>query len=53
MSACWLARVGFCYGTRWTENRAVSVKNWLVQNAGVDPARITTQGWGETKRGER
>ncbi len=37
------------YNTKLSENRALSVKNWLVQNAGVDPARITTQGWGETK----
>jgi outer membrane protein OmpA-like peptidoglycan-associated protein len=41
------------YNMKLSENRALSVKNWLVQNAGVDPARITTQGWGETKRGER
>ena len=37
------------YNMKLSENRALSVKNWLVQNAGVDPARITTQGWGETK----
>jgi outer membrane protein OmpA-like peptidoglycan-associated protein len=37
------------YNTKLSENRALSVKNWLAQNAGVDPARITTQGWGETK----
>jgi outer membrane protein OmpA-like peptidoglycan-associated protein len=37
------------YNMKLSENRALSVKNWLVQNAGIDPARITTQGWGETK----
>ncbi len=37
------------YNMKLSENRALSVKNWLVQNAGVDPSRITTQGWGETK----
>ena len=30
-------------------DRATSVKNWLVQNAGVSASRITTRGWGETK----
>jgi outer membrane protein OmpA-like peptidoglycan-associated protein len=37
------------YNMTLSESRAVSVKNWLVQNAGVDPARITTRGLGETK----
>jgi outer membrane protein OmpA-like peptidoglycan-associated protein len=37
------------YNMKLSENRAVSVKNWLVQNAGVDSARITTRGLGETK----
>ena len=32
-----------------SENRALSVKNWLVQNAGIQAGRITTRGWGETK----
>jgi outer membrane protein OmpA-like peptidoglycan-associated protein len=32
-----------------SENRAVSVKNWLVRNAGVSASRITTRGFGETK----
>src|ERR1700674_3026957 len=30
-------------------DRAASVKNWLVQNAGIQGDRITTRGWGETK----
>jgi outer membrane protein OmpA-like peptidoglycan-associated protein len=37
------------YNIKLSESRALSVKNWLVQNAGVDAARITTRGWGETK----
>jgi outer membrane protein OmpA-like peptidoglycan-associated protein len=37
------------YNIKLSENRALSVKNWLVQNAGVDSARINTRGWGETK----
>jgi outer membrane protein OmpA-like peptidoglycan-associated protein len=37
------------YNMKLSENRAVSVKNWLVQNAGVSASRITTRGWGETK----
>jgi outer membrane protein OmpA-like peptidoglycan-associated protein len=37
------------YNMKLSENRALSVQNWLVQNAGVDSARITTRGWGETK----
>jgi outer membrane protein OmpA-like peptidoglycan-associated protein len=37
------------YNMKLSENRALSVKNWLVQNAGVNSARITTRGWGETK----
>jgi outer membrane protein OmpA-like peptidoglycan-associated protein len=37
------------YNMKLSENRALSVKNWLVQNAGVSSARITTRGWGETK----
>jgi outer membrane protein OmpA-like peptidoglycan-associated protein len=32
-----------------SENRADAVKNWLVQNASIAGARITTQVWGETK----
>jgi outer membrane protein OmpA-like peptidoglycan-associated protein len=37
------------YNIKLSENRALSVKNWLAQNAGVDSVRITTRGWGETK----
>jgi outer membrane protein OmpA-like peptidoglycan-associated protein len=37
------------YNMKLSENRAVSVKNWLVQNASVSAARISTHGWGETK----
>ena len=37
------------YNVSLSEKRAAAVKTWLVQNAGVDPARIATSGWGETK----
>jgi outer membrane protein OmpA-like peptidoglycan-associated protein len=37
------------YNMTLSENRAASVKNWLVQNAGVSASRITTRGFGETK----
>jgi outer membrane protein OmpA-like peptidoglycan-associated protein len=37
------------YNMKLSENRAVSVKNWLVQNAGVSASRMTTRGFGETK----
>jgi outer membrane protein OmpA-like peptidoglycan-associated protein len=37
------------YNMSLSENRARSVKNWLVQNAGVSASRITTRGLGETK----
>jgi outer membrane protein OmpA-like peptidoglycan-associated protein len=37
------------YNMKLSENRAVSVKNWLVQNAGVSASHITTRGFGETK----
>jgi outer membrane protein OmpA-like peptidoglycan-associated protein len=37
------------YNMKLSENRAASVKNWLVKNSGVQPARISTRGWGETK----
>jgi len=37
------------YNMQLSENRAAAVKNWLIQNAGVAKARITTRGWGETK----
>lgn len=37
------------YNMKLSDQRAQSVKNWLVQNAAVAAARITTRGWGETK----
>jgi outer membrane protein OmpA-like peptidoglycan-associated protein len=37
------------YNIKLSENRAASVKNWLVQNASVTAERISTRGWGETK----
>jgi outer membrane protein OmpA-like peptidoglycan-associated protein len=37
------------HNMKLSDDRAASVKNWLVQNAGVSASRITTRGWGETK----
>ena len=37
------------YNMKLSENRAASVKNWLVKNSGIQPARVNTRGWGETK----
>jgi outer membrane protein OmpA-like peptidoglycan-associated protein len=37
------------YNVSLSENRAATVKTWLVQNASVDPARIAVSGWGEAK----
>ena len=37
------------YNMRLSDQRANSVKEWLVKNASVAAARITTKGWGETK----
>lgn len=37
------------YNQRLSEKRAVSVKDYLVKNFGIDPARIVTGGFGETK----
>ncbi len=37
------------YKMNLSQNRAESVKKWLVDNAGIKPSRITTTGWGETK----
>lgn len=37
------------YNMKLSENRADSVKAWLVQNASVAESRISTRGWGETK----
>ena len=37
------------YNVKLSDNRAASVKKWLVENAGVSGSRITTRGWGEAK----
>jgi len=37
------------YNLKLSENRAASVKQWLVENAGVSASRMTTRGWGEAK----
>jgi len=37
------------HNMRLSDDRAASVKNWLVQNAAIQGSRITTRGWGETK----
>ena len=37
------------YNLQLSLNRAESVKAWLVQNMGIDPARITTKGFGKTR----
>jgi outer membrane protein OmpA-like peptidoglycan-associated protein len=37
------------YNMKLSDNRAASVKKWLVQDAGVVASRITTRGWGETR----
>ncbi len=37
------------YNMKLSENRAASVKNWLVKNSGIQPTRVNTRGWGETK----
>jgi outer membrane protein OmpA-like peptidoglycan-associated protein len=37
------------HNIKLSDDRAASVKNWLVQTAGVQGNRITTRGWGETK----
>jgi outer membrane protein OmpA-like peptidoglycan-associated protein len=37
------------HNMKLSDDRATSVKNWLVQNAGIQGSRITTRGWGETK----
>jgi len=37
------------YNIKLSDNRAASVKKWLVENAGVSGPRITTRGWGEAK----
>ena len=37
------------YNQTLSEQRAASVKQWLVANAHVDGGAITTRGWGKTK----
>lgn len=37
------------YNLQLSEKRAASVKEWLVENGGVDGKRIKTKGWGEAK----
>lgn len=37
------------YNQKLSERRAASVKRWFVENAGIDPSRIDTRGWGEAK----
>jgi outer membrane protein OmpA-like peptidoglycan-associated protein len=37
------------HNMKLSDDRAASVKTWLVQNAGVSASRITTHGFGETK----
>jgi len=37
------------HNMKLSDDRAASVKNWLVQNGGVSASRITTRGLGETK----
>lgn len=37
------------HNMKLSDDRTASVKNWLVQNAGVQGSRVTTKGWGETK----
>jgi outer membrane protein OmpA-like peptidoglycan-associated protein len=37
------------YNQTLSEQRAASIKQWLVANAKVDGANVTTRGWGQTK----
>jgi len=37
------------YNMVLSERRAETVKDWLVQNMSIDPARIQTQGYGKTR----
>src|SRR5690606_12899242 len=41
------ARASEEHNQELSERRAASVRDWLVQ-AGIDPARITTKGYGES-----
>jgi outer membrane protein OmpA-like peptidoglycan-associated protein len=37
------------YNMELSERRAETVKDWLVQNMGIDTGRIQTQGYGKTR----
>lgn len=37
------------YNQKLSERRAQSVKDWLVKNGGIAPARMTIKGYGMTK----
>jgi outer membrane protein OmpA-like peptidoglycan-associated protein len=37
------------YNMELSERRAETVKDWLVQNMGIDPGRIQTQGYGKSR----
>ena len=37
------------YNRKLSERRAASVKSWFVEHAEIDPTRIQTKGWGESK----
>ncbi len=37
------------YNQTLSERRALSVKMWVAQAAGIDPARIQTRGWGSRR----
>lgn len=37
------------YNVALSENRAGAVRQWLIKNAVIRPARISTKGWGELK----
>ena len=37
------------YNQRLSEQRAASVKRWLVEREGIDAGRLTPRGWGERK----
>lgn len=43
------ARGADAYNQTLSEQRAASIKQWLVANANVDGANVTTRGWGKTK----
>ncbi len=37
------------YNLKLSEQRALSVKNWMVKNGGVEQSRISTKGWGAVR----